>query len=312
MNGKKILTLLLAAIMIFTLVACAEKDEPSGDDPVAKVGDTIITENQLNQYTYLYSYLQGIDLSAASAEDLQYVKSLVLEDYISLVIINQEYADDPEALPEDYETAADEFVTKVGEQEQASAYMKENNISDEYLKEFYIDQYYSMAFFNDLTAGIEEVTEEDAKAYFDENPDQFVIDEVTASHILVKEEKLAKEILEKLKDGEDFAELAKEYSIDGSAAQGGALGTFGRGAMVPEFEEAAFALKPGEISDLVQSQFGYHIIKVTDKEQGNETFADEKDNIIAFLNDVAIREAYTARIKELREQYGVEYMREQG
>ncbi|NLT48886.1 MAG: hypothetical protein GXX92_10805 [Clostridiales bacterium] len=169
-----------------------------------------------------------------------------------------------------------------------------------------------MAFFNDLTAGIEEVTEEDAKAYFDENPDQFVIDEVTASHILVKEEKLAKEILEKLKDGEDFAELAKEYSIDGSAAQGGALGTFGRGAMVPEFEEAAFALKPGEISDLVQSQFGYHIIKVTDKEQGNESFADEKDNIIAFLNDVAIREAYTARIKELREQYGVEYMREQG
>jgi foldase protein PrsA len=313
MNLKKILTLLLAAIMIFSLAACSEKDEKSGDDPVVKVSDTIITEDQLNQYTYLYCFLQGIDLSSISGEDLQYVKSLVLEDYIALNLVKLEYADDPEALPEDYEATADEFVANVAKQEQAAAYMKANNISDEYLKEFYIDQYYSLAFFNDLSDEIPQTTDEEAKAYFDENPDLFVIDEVTASHILVEEEDLAKEILEKLKAGEDFAELAKEHSIDpGSAAQGGSLGTFGRGAMVPEFEQAAFALEPGEISDIVKSSFGYHIIKVTDKEQGKETFEEAKERIRASLYDRAIRNAYNDKIAELRDQYGVEYMNKQG
>ncbi len=314
MNFKKILALLLAAVLVLSLAACAEKeDENTGDDPVVKISDTTITEDQLNQYTYLYCFLQGIDLSTATAEDLQYIKSLVLEDYIALNLVKMEYADDPEALPEDYETTADEFVTKVAEQEAAAAYMKANNISDEYLKSFYIDQYYSMAFFNDLTAEIPKTTEEEARKYFDENPDRFVIDEVTASHILVEEKEKAEEILAQLKDGGDFAELAKENSIDpGSAAQGGSLGTFGKGAMVPEFEEAAFALKPGEMSGVVQSQFGYHIILVTDREQGNETFLDAKQSILDTLYDTAVRNAYNARITELRDQYGVEYMKEQG
>ncbi|MGI6734124.1 MAG: peptidylprolyl isomerase [Anaerovoracaceae bacterium] len=312
MNLKKILTLLLAAVMIFSFAACAEKDDKSGDEPVVKISDTVITEDQLHQYTYLYCYLQGIDLRAVSAEDLEYIKSLVLEDYIALNLVKLEYADDPEVLPEGYETEADEFVANVAKQEQAAAYMKENKISDEYLKEFYIDQYYNIAFFDDLTGSIPETTDEEAKAYYDENPDLFVIDEVTASHILVKEEDLAEEILAELKAGGDFAELAKEHSIDpGSAANGGSLGTFGRGAMVPEFEAAAFALKPGEISDIVKSSFGYHIIKVTDKEQGTETFEEAKERIKASLYDMAVRNAYNAKIVELRDQYVVEYMNKQ-
>ncbi len=89
-------------------------------------------------------------------------------------------------------------------------------------------------------------------------------EKIKCSHILVQKESTAKEVLEKLKKGESFAKLAEQYSIDGTRKRGGDLGSFGRGAMVKEFEKAAFDLKKGEISGIVKTQFGYHIIKRTE------------------------------------------------
>lgn len=88
--------------------------------------------------------------------------------------------------------------------------------------------------------------------------------EIKASHILVKTEEEAKKIFEDLKGGGDFAKIAKEKSECPSKAQGGDLGYFGKGMMVPEFEKAAFALKAGEVSKPVQTQFGWHVIKRTE------------------------------------------------
>lgn len=86
------------------------------------------------------------------------------------------------------------------------------------------------------------------------------MEKITASHILVASEELAFEVLQKCGGGASFSELAEKYSTCPSARKGGSLGSFGRGQMVKPFEEAAFALKVGEISDPVQTQFGFHLI----------------------------------------------------
>jgi peptidyl-prolyl cis-trans isomerase C len=124
------------------------------------------------------------------------------------------------------------------------------------------------------------VTPEQAKKFYDENPDQFKQPErVRASHILIgvpqgadavtkdAARKRAEDVLKQAKAGKDFAALAKEHSQDpGSAVQGGDLGYFPRGQMVGPFDEAAFTLAPGTMSDLVETQFGFHIIKVVEKQ----------------------------------------------
>ena len=85
--------------------------------------------------------------------------------------------------------------------------------------------------------------------------------QIRCAHILVEKESTAKEILEKLGKGESFAKLAEQYGTDGTRRKGGDLGFFGKGMMVKSFEEAAFKLQKGEVSQIVKTEFGYHIIK---------------------------------------------------
>jgi peptidyl-prolyl cis-trans isomerase C len=135
------------------------------------------------------------------------------------------------------------------------------------------------------------VTDAEAKKIYDEKIGQVKPEqEVHARHILVETEDEAKEIAERLKKGEDFATLAKEKSKD-PAAEGGDLGFFTRGQMVKPFEEAAFALDIGQISDPVQSPFGWHIIKVEEKrDQPLPSFDQVKDGIIAQLVQIKAQE----------------------
>jgi peptidyl-prolyl cis-trans isomerase C len=140
----------------------------------------------------------------------------------------------------------------------------------------------------------EAVTEADAKKIFDEKiaelkPEQ----EVHARHILVATEEEAKEVAERLKKGEDFAALAKEKSKD-SSADGGDLGFIARGQTLKPFEDAAFALEVGQISEPVQTQFGWHIIKVEEKrDQPLPSFDQVKEAIIAQLVQAKAQEVVT-------------------
>jgi parvulin-like peptidyl-prolyl isomerase len=149
------------------------------------------------------------------------------------------------------------------------------------------------------------ISDEELLEYYNENKESFLEPEqVHARHILVETEEEANNLLLQLKEGlTDFAELAKEKSVGPSAPSGGDLGFFSRGQMVKEFEDAAFSLEPGKISGVVQTQFGYHIIKCEEKkEEYSPTFEEAKERISNILGSQRENEAITALTSKLREE----------
>ena len=160
----------------------------------------------------------------------------------------------------DVDAEFDKMVKMYGGEEKLQAALKENNLTEEKMKEYtktnLLMQQYQEKMMKEM-----EPTEKELKKYYDDQKDEFKTAE--ASHILVKTKEEAEAIKKELDGGADFAKLAKEKSLDtGSAQNGGSLGQFTPGQMVKEFDEKVFSMKPGEISDPVKTQFGYHIIKL--------------------------------------------------
>jgi peptidyl-prolyl cis-trans isomerase C len=167
-----------------------------------------------------------------------------------------------------------------------------------------------------------EATDAEVQTFYENNPDKFKQGEqVRASHILklvddkadaATKAKLKAEmdaILKRAKSGEDFAALAREYSQDSSAQQGGDLGFFPRGQMVPAFDQAAFALKPGEISDVVTTQFGYHIIKVMEHKEPSTVSLDQvRPQVKNFLSGQKKQQQADQFIAELRQKSSIEVL----
>lgn len=159
-----------------------------------------------------------------------------------------------------------------------------------------------------LEAGIE-ITEEEMKSFFETNKASFdQKEQVKASHILVDSEEKAKEVQAKLLAGADFAEMAKEYSTDTSNNQkGGELGFFAKGAMVAEFEKAAFSLEVGKISEPVKTQFGYHIIKVEEKKPAvAANYENDKDKVKEAILSQKLPTAYQTWLDEKYTEYKIE------
>ena len=153
------------------------------------------------------------------------------------------------------------------------------------------------------------ITDEDMKKYYEQNKAQFKKPEtISAKHILVSDIEEANSIKEELNNNSiSFEEAAKKYSTCPSKEQGGELGEFGRGMMVPEFEKAAFELEIGEISEPVKTQFGYHIILVESKNEAKEKEFDEvKDMIFNQMTQQAQQKKYIDMIMQLDSIYGVE------
>ncbi|WP_170600830.1 peptidylprolyl isomerase [Ruegeria arenilitoris] len=149
-----------------------------------------------------------------------------------------------------------------------------------------------------------EVTDDAIQAAYDAQFADFQgEDEFNASHILVATEEEAKEIKAQLDDGADFAELAKEKSTGPSGPNGGALGWFGKGQMVPEFEQAVIGLEKGQVSDPVQTQFGWHVVILNDKRKSEAPeFAAVRDELAQSVRQEAIQ----AKIDELTQAGSVE------
>jgi peptidyl-prolyl cis-trans isomerase C len=166
------------------------------------------------------------------------------------------------------------------------------------------------------------VTDAEVKEFYDKNPERFKRPEsVRASHILIRVDAnadaaakqaaraRADELLKQLRAGGDFAALAKQHSQDGSAANGGDLGVFGRGQMVKPFDDAVFALKPGEMSGVVESPFGFHIIKSVERQPASTVpLAEVSDKVGAFLKQNKFQALSVELARALRAKSNVEIL----
>lgn len=152
------------------------------------------------------------------------------------------------------------------------------------------------------------VSDEEAQQYYDQNKDMFNEGEtVNAKHILVETLEKANSVKDEISKGLSFENAATEYSSCPSKSQGGSLGSFSRGQMVPEFENAAFSLETGVVSEPVKTQFGYHLIKVESKNAGRKkSFAEVKDNLKTELLQQKQNMKYMEVVYNLKKSYPVE------
>ncbi len=228
-------------------------------DIAAKIGDKKITVADLNTIIALDS-----DRQKALEKNLQ-LKENFLRQIVWTMVIS--------------DIAKKQGFDKKPEIKKQAELFEDNFLANEYLKREVVQKIV--------------ISDDEMKSYYETHKDEFKSPEmVRARHILIRatmsseeEKKKAKEkateILQKLKDGEDFAKLATDYSDDpGSKLKGGDLGFFPRGRMVKPFEDASFSLKPGEMSGIVETQFGYHIIKAEEKKEASvEPFEKTKEQI---------------------------------
>ncbi len=181
---------------------------------------------------------------------------------------------------------------------------KEYQVALEQLKRSLLAQY----LVSNLMSSID-VSEKEVEEYYNSNKNSFISGEtVTASHILVETLEKANDILKEINDGLSFADAAQKYSSCPSKNSGGNLGKFGKGQMVPEFEDAVFAMKVGDISSPVKTQFGHHLIQLNEKNESKElTLEEVKNDITNKIKYNKQSSAYTQKQNELKEKYAVEY-----
>ncbi|WP_286311645.1 peptidylprolyl isomerase [Romboutsia ilealis] len=212
--------------------------------------------------------------------------------------VENEYSTLISSLQQTYNLTEDDLINKLN--------ISKEDIEKELEKELIAVEYIGKA---------SEVTEEEAEKYYNNNKDEFL--KVRASHILIsntddegntvsdeqkaKNKEEAEKILKQAQQGVDFAQLAKEYSSDSSSENGGDLDFFSKGQMVEPFENAAFSLKNGEIyPEVVETDYGYHIIKKTDEKY--DEFSTVKEDLVYYLG----YEKQSNILDNLLEKYNVE------
>jgi parvulin-like peptidyl-prolyl isomerase len=273
--------LALVLVAVFVTVGCTQK-------PIGKVLATVngdkVTESQYNERLQIYQLFYN------QALDGDHVKDQVLSQLIEEKIIEQEAKKRNLKPSEDAATKELKNLNQYLENEQlygskakVDEKLKELKLTRKTLEEFVKTLMLGQALFDDFSKSVV-LSDEEIQNYYSTRVDQYYSfdDEVvSARHILVSDENKAKDLAAQAKGGADFAELARKNSEDsGSAPQGGYLGYFTADRMVKPFSQAAFAMKPGDISDPVQSEFGWHVIKVEDRrEAGIIPFEEVKEDV---------------------------------
>lgn len=317
----KLSILMLAIMLIFS--GCTSMNE----DIVAKVNGVKITKENFEKTSLKvgkeYEMIFGENIWNSEVDGGQIFKDVFKEEILN-VMISQELVSQ-QAQKEGIKVTEQEisnelksFKEYIGKMPTYLDFLQENQIDDEFLKS-HIKQNLIFEKYRNKIMSESNIDESELRTYYEAHLDEYKKEEIKASHIFIstlnsmkeplseeetaKKESEAKELLKRLKSGEDFAKLAKEYSEDDvSAVNGGDLGYFTKGVMLPEFEEAAFKLNKGEMSDIVKSPSGYHIIKVFDRKAEISSFEDEKENILGVIR----YDIYDKKMKELQSKADIE------
>ena len=278
---------------------------------IAEVNESGITSDQL-QKTFLNAISRYDDAALSSLDQSAIVsfKKNILDQLINYELFYQQAQKEKIKISnDDINLEIDKIKDNFASPEEFDEALKANNITLVRLKEDIKRQLMINSILEETRNQIS-ISDEELLEYYNENKESFLEPEqVHARHILVETEEEANNLLLQLKEGlTDFAELAKEKSIGPSAPSGGDLGFFSRGQMVKEFEDTAFSLEPGEISDVVQTQFGYHIIKCEEKkEEYSPAFEEAKERISNTLRYQKENEAISTFISKLKEEAVIVY-----
>ncbi|NLW39521.1 MAG: foldase [Tissierellia bacterium] len=287
MNSKRIIALIIVLALAIGGLASV-KLSLGNKDVVALVGNEKITKDDL------YDFL--VKANGSNALDVLIINKIIeLESKKENIKVTKDEIDEQK----------NKMVESMGGQDAYESALQFYGVSEDDL----MDDIEKNLYLKKLLEPRIPITEEEMKEYFEENKDSLgQEEEVKARHILVESEETALEVKKKLDEGEDFGELAKEYSTDTSnSQQGGDLGFFGKGKMVKEFEDAAFSLEIGEISEPVKTEFGYHIIKVEDRKEAEEAdFEKSKDEIKDMIFQERFQEAYDTWLQEKLEEYEIQ------
>jgi len=260
-----------AALFAAFLFGCARKHDAK-DVVLARVSSRVITENDLKaRMAKMPAYYQNV----VAKNPKKYVEDMVVETLCYEEGVRKGIDRDKEV-----KEVVDEARKKI-----VMAKLIKNEVEDKIA-----------------------VTEGEMKSFYDEHKDEFKAPAMwRASHILVADEKGAKALLDELARGAKFEDLAREHSIDATASRGGDVGFFRAGQLVPDFEAACLKLDVGQTSGIVRTQFGCHIIKLTDKKEPRPmTYEEARRAIETELRKKKRGELFNSLVMKLKSKYGVE------
>jgi EpsD family peptidyl-prolyl cis-trans isomerase len=277
---KRFTVLMIITALFFVLTACAQKGEKKAGGPyLAKVGSVTITQADFDkEMKSLPDFAQKFFQGPGGKE--KFLDELVKKELLYQEAVKKGLDKDPEFKKKVEDFKKITLITQLLEKEIETK---------------------------------SKVTDQDAKAYYEKHKNELAsVSQIRASHILVKTEGDANKIFAGLKKGEDFASVAKKSSIDtASAKNGGDLGYFSAGQVLPEIEAAAIKLKPGEISEPIKTKAGYEIIKVTDKKFGKPVDFDKvKNAIMQRITAEKQKDVFDSYIENLKKSAKVEINKE--
>ena len=341
MNGVG-MKLLVVAICIFSAMSCNKKEEPAVLPSLAEPEmNALQPETKVDENSVVVS-VNGKDIIQGEVEkELQNIlmqyqgrvppqqmvqlqsqfKKQAVESLINKQLLFEETdKQNIEASVEDIDAEVKKVAAQFETPEKFKERLEQMGMSEEKLREDIKQNYRIEKLLKSKLPPIT-VTDEDISLFYKENPENFSVPEqIQASHILlslepdssdeVKKEKQSElqAVLEKIKKGDDFAELARKHSDCPSKEKGGELGSFPRGAMVKAFEDVAFNLKKDEVSDVVETQFGFHIIKLTGRTEASTTPIEQvKDKISTYLETQKQSKEVAAYLETLRSAAKIDY-----